>query len=174
MGIALPHTPPYKPQGRGKIERFFRSLRDGFLTGRQRTTLQMLNADLDKWVTGYQESIHSAIRMSPLNRKLTDQGQPLKRIDPTRNINDLFRMTASKKVGSDGCIRMWGNRFEVRDSFPGESLTVYYVPWDKEHIRCGEDRLPAKLLDKHQNARRFDKPIRGIRNNPNNHEGEKS
>lgn len=173
MGIALPHTPPYKPQGRGKIERFFRSLRDGFLTGRQRTTLQMLNADLDKWVGGYQESIHSAIGMSPLNRKLTDQGQPLKRIDPTRNINDLFRMTATKKVGSDGCIRMWSNRFEVRDSFPGEAITIYYVPWDKKHILYGENRLHATLLDKHMNARRFDKPIRGIRNNPNNNEGEK-
>jgi transposase InsO family protein len=34
LGVSLPHTPPYTPRGRGKIERFFRSVREGFLDGR--------------------------------------------------------------------------------------------------------------------------------------------
>ncbi len=31
IGILIVHTPPYQPEGRGKIERFFRSVRDQFL-----------------------------------------------------------------------------------------------------------------------------------------------
>lgn len=168
MGIALPHTPPYKPRGRGKIERFFRSVRDGLLTGRAKTTLRSLNDDLMQWIDEYHKTIHSALNMSPLNRKLDDQGSPLTRIDPITNINDLFRMSMTKKVNSDGCIHIFGNRYEVKDTYPGEVLEIYYVPWDKQNILSGPDRLPAKLLDTHINARRFDKPIRGIRKDTTN------
>jgi curved DNA-binding protein CbpA len=31
LGIVVIHTPPYQPEGRGKIERFFRRVRDQFL-----------------------------------------------------------------------------------------------------------------------------------------------
>jgi transposase InsO family protein len=168
MRIALPHTPPYKPQGRGKIERFFRSLRDGFLSGRQRTTLQKLNADLSVWIAEYHQTIHSVLAMSPLNRKLVDQGQPLPQIDPTQNINDLFRMETTKIVSSDGCIRMWGTRFEIPDSYPGETIQIYYLPWDHQYILCGPDKLIAKPLDTVRNAHRFDQPIRGKRSITNN------
>jgi putative transposase len=163
--MALPHTPPYKPQGRGKIERFFRSLRDGFLAGRQRTSLQKLNADLAKWIDQYHQTIHSALDMSPLNRKLMGQGQPLEQIDPTQNINDLFRMETTKTVRSDGCVRLWGKRFEIPDAYPGETIQIYYLPWDQQSILCGPDKLTAKVLDSIHNARRFDQPIRGKRNN---------
>ena len=173
MRIALPHTPPYKPQGRGKIERFFRSLRDGFLTGRPRTSLQKLNADLAEWVAQYHQTIHSALSMSPLNRQLVDQGQPLEQIDPTQNINDLFRMETVKTVRSDGCIRMWGKRFEVPDSFPSENVRIYYLPWDHDYVLCGPDKIIAKPLDAVRNARRFDQPIRGKRNNDNNNNNPK-
>lgn len=173
MSVSLPHTPPYKPQGRGKIERFFRSVRDGLLTGRARTSLQKLNADLAQWVAQYHQSIHSTLNMSPLNRKLADQGAPLVQIDPTRNINDLFRMETDKIVNADGCIRMWGNRFEVPDSFPGEKVRIYYLPWDHGYLLCGPDKIIAKPLDPVRNARRFDKPVRGKRTNDNNNNNPK-
>jgi len=168
MSIALPHTPPGKPRGRGKIERIFRSLRDGFLTGRQRTSLTKLNAGLQAWIAKYHQSIHSTIGMSPLNRKLIDQGQPLNQIDPTQNINDLFRMETVKTVRSDGCVRMWGKRFEIPDALPGEMIQVYYLPWDQDYLLCGPDKLIAKTVDTHKNARRFDRPVRGKRNHENN------
>jgi putative transposase len=33
LGVHLIHTPPGKPRGRGKVERFFRTVRDGLLDG---------------------------------------------------------------------------------------------------------------------------------------------
>ena len=168
MSVTLPHTPPYRPQGRGKIERFFRSVRDGLLSGRPKTSLQKLNADLAQWVAQYHQGIHSTLGMSPLNRKLADQGATLKQIDPTCNINDLFRMETEKTVNSDGCIRMWGTRFEVLDSYPGEKVRIYYLPWDHSYLLSGPDKLIAKPLDPVKNAHRFDKPVRGKRTNNDN------
>src|SRR5207249_1589865 len=36
LGILMVHTPPYQPEGRGKIERFFRSVREQFLANLDR------------------------------------------------------------------------------------------------------------------------------------------
>lgn len=161
LAIALPHTPPYKPQGRGKIERFFRTVREGFLTGRKQTSLEILNREFSQWLTTYHNTVHRTLLMSPLNRKLADTGQPLEQIDPTRNINDIFRLQGRKKVGSDGCIRMWKTSFEVLDALPGENVDIYYLPWERDYILVGPDKLLAKKVNPINNAHRFEQPKRG-------------
>ena len=98
--------------------------------------------------------------MSPLNRKLIDEGAALKHIPPTQNINDIFRMNALKKVGADGCIRMLKKRFEVRDALPGEKIAVYYLPWDTDYVLTGPDMLMAKVVNTQNNAHRYNKPKR--------------
>lgn len=161
LGISLPHTPPYKPRGRGKIERFFRTVRDSFLTGRTKTSLNKLNTDFVQWINTYHHSQHRSIRMTPIERKLTDKGTALAQIPPTQNINDIFRMETLKRVGQDGCIRMFKKRFEVTDEIPGSTVVVYYLPWSSDYILVGPDKTFVKPLDATRNALRFDKPHRG-------------
>ena len=161
LGIALPHTPPYTPRGRGKIERFFRSVRDGFLTGRATSSLDKLNSDFSVWLTAYHSSVHRTLGCSPLDSKLTKQAAPLKQIDATVDINNIFRMEELKRVGSDGCVRMFKKRFEIPDAIVGESVKVFYLPWDQEYLLAGEDKLLVKPVDTVKNALRFDKPRRG-------------
>lgn len=161
LGISLPHTPPYTPRGRGKVERFFRSVRDGFLTGRDRTSLEKLNTDLVEWITLYHHSPHRTLGMSPLDRKLADTGTGLKQIPATQNINDIFRMEQLKRIASDGCVRLFGKRFEIPDAIPGSVITVYYLPWNQDYILAGPDKLFVRPVDTVHNALRFDKPIRG-------------
>jgi transposase InsO family protein len=161
LGISLPHTPPYKPRGRGKIERFFRTVRESFLAGRDKTSLDKLNTDLSAWIGTYHHTPHHSLRMSPLSRKLADKGAPLTHIASTQNINDIFRMEKLKRVGSDGCIRMFNRRFEVSDEIPGSMVVVYYLPWSTDYILVGPDKTYVKPLDATRNALRFDKPYRG-------------
>lgn len=108
--------------------------------------------------------------MSPLNRKLIDSGNRLQQIDPTCNINDIFRMETTRIIRTNGCIRFWNKRFEIPDALPGESITIYYLPWEREYILVGPDKLIAKPLDPVKNALRFDQPVRGKKNNTNNKE----
>lgn len=161
LGISLPHTPPYMPRGRGKIERFFRSVREQFLTGRSRTSREKLNADFVEWINSYHHTTHRILGMSPLDRKLADTGPGLRQIPATQNINDIFRMEQVKRIASDGCVRLFGKRFEIPDAIPGTSITVYYLPWNQDYILAGPDKIFVRPLDTVNNALRFDKPIRG-------------
>lgn len=168
LGIALPHTPAYKPRGRGKIERFFRTVRESFLTGREKTSLDKLNADLSSWINTYHHTPHHALGMTtPLDRKLSDKGTPLLHIAPTQNINDIFRMEQIRRIGNDGCVRMFNKRFEVPDAIPGSTVVVYYVPWNTGYLLIGPDKIFIRPLDAIRNAMRFDKPQRGHCDNHN-------
>jgi len=51
LAIALIHSKPYTPQGRGKIERFFRTVRGQFLPGFKGQTLNELNEAFDGWLS---------------------------------------------------------------------------------------------------------------------------
>jgi hypothetical protein len=68
---------------------------------------------------------------------------------------------------------MWGMRFEVRDAIPGERISVYYLPWSRDSILTGPDKLIAKPVRLADNARRYDHPRRG-RNNNHNTKGDQS
>lgn len=172
LGVALPHTPPYTPRGRGKIERFFRNVRDGFLTGIATTTLDDLNTKLNLWLQQYHNTCHSTLCMSPLERKITDKGSELQQISATKNIDEYFFMEHHCKVGSDGCVRLFKKRFEIPHAIVGSEITIYYLPWNQDHIFAGPDKQIIKPLDTISNALRFDKPQRGCHNK--NNQGDKS
>ncbi len=69
-GISHRLTAPRSPTTTGKIERFHRTLRTEFLTGRLFTSLQSAQAELDAWVLEYNtERPHQALKMAtPLER----------------------------------------------------------------------------------------------------------
>ena len=162
LSISLPHTPAYRPQGRGKIERLFRSVRDGLVTGRASTSLEKLNHDLDVWVSQYHRKIHSALGKSPMDKK--DQcGNGLKMLDDIRNIDALFRMEELKTIYANGCVRVGGNYYDVPEALPGQKIKIAYLPWDLSVIYMGDEMIPVKPLDKGKNAMRFNKPNRNRR-----------
>jgi hypothetical protein len=68
-------TAPRRPTTTGKIERFHRTLRQEFLTGRVFSDLASAQAELDAWVGSYNtERPHSALGMaSPATRFTTAQ-----------------------------------------------------------------------------------------------------
>ena len=163
LAISLPHTPPYRPQGRGKIERFFRTVREDFLAGKEKTTLSKLNADFSKWINTYHHRIHRSLGMPPLERKLCDQGQELRQLPPNKDLAESFRIKVEKRIYSDGCVRLLRKRFEIPNALPGQRVCIYYLPWEDDHVLVGPDRKIAREPNLTKNAHRFEKPVR--RNN---------
>jgi putative transposase len=89
LGIRLIHSRPGKPEGRGKIERFFRTVRDQFLVeigdAAGVRSLADMNRLFQAWVeTEYHQAVHSETgeepiarwaRASPAERAVPDPGR---------------------------------------------------------------------------------------------------
>ena len=69
-GILLCHTPVRDGAAKGKIERFFRTVRDRFLTQKlDLSSLDALNRQFRDWVEGdYNAREHSTLKMKPVDR----------------------------------------------------------------------------------------------------------
>jgi putative transposase len=157
LSIHLHHTPPYKPQGRGKIERFFRTVRDQFLATDRSKTPQQINKAFNQWLADYHHNIHSALKCSPLQKRMQIESM-CKIVPEVTDIDALFRTEKRCRVYNDGTIHLLKKRFEVPDYLPGDRVTVYYLPWNLSQIYYGDEMKPARLLDTVANAHRFDHP----------------
>lgn len=144
LGIQIIHSRPYRPQGRAKIERWFRTVRMCFL---KRTDLHTIE-DLDhlnrlffSWVEGrYHVHPHRGLEgETPVDRwvRLSGGIRPLpKDVDLDR----LFLEVAPRKVHKDGTIALKGGRFEVGPELIGQSVTVLFDSFDLRHVLVVDQR----------------------------------
>ncbi len=124
LGIALIHARPYKPQGKGKIERFFRTVRMQFLTEVDRMSLDELNGAFDLWIRQvYHQRVHSGTGKKPLDR-FTSRMECL-RASP-EDLKDHFRMIARRRVGKDRTITLDGNLFEAPVKLISQRVDLLY------------------------------------------------
>lgn len=157
LGIQLVHTPPYRPQGRGKVERFFRTVRDQFLPDHYSGSIEQINRDFQEWLSRYHEQVHSSLQRSPLEKRLTSLNV-CRELPEVADTQALFRMERRCRVYNNSTISLLGKQFEVRDCLPGERITAYYLPWDLSQVYYGPDMNTARPVDGIANARRFGHP----------------
>jgi len=132
LGIALVHARPYKPQGKGKIERFFRTVRSEFLTGFQGDTLFDLNQAFSIWLREiYHQREHSSTGQSPFAR-FTSRME-LIRETPT-DLRDYFRKTARRTVARDRTISLNGKVFEAPVALIGKQVELLYHDEEPDRI----------------------------------------
>ena len=126
LGVALIHARPYKPQGKGKIERFFRTVRSEFLTGFKGTTLFDINQTFDLWLNRiYHQRKHSSTGQTPFAR-FTAKMECLR--PAPDNLKDHFRKAARRKVAKDRTISLNGRIFEAPVALIGKQVTVLFHP----------------------------------------------
>jgi len=132
LGIALIHSKPYKPQGRGKIERFFKTVRGQFLPGFKGQTLNELNEAFDGWLTHvYHQRKHSATKQNPFER-FTAKLHCL-RAAPD-NLHDYFRKLARRKVNKDRTITLNGHLYEGPVPLIGKRVELLYHPNQPDQV----------------------------------------
>lgn len=157
LSVHLHHTPPYTPQGRGKIERYFRTVRDQFLAADESKTLQQINNAFNQWLSDYHHNIHSTLKCSPLQKRMQIESK-CRILPEVTDIEALFRTEKRCRVYTDGTVHLQKKRFEVPDYLPGDRVAIYYLPWDLSQIYYGDEMKPARPLDTLANAYRFDHP----------------
>lgn len=153
LGIALIHARPYKPQGKGKIERFFRSVREDFLSGFEGEGLEKLNEAFNAWLRKYHERRHRSTGQTPLER-FTENMECLR--SAPANLADHFRKVARRRVARDRTVILHGKLFEAPVSLIGKQVEILYHDKDQSHveIRChGHSYGYARAVDLHVNCR---------------------
>jgi len=124
LGIALCHSRAYKPQGRGKIERFFKTVRSQFLPGFKGAGLDEINQAFKEWLSSdYNVRKHSATGRKPLAR--FSDGIECIRATPD-NLKDHFRKTIRRKVNRDRTIVLDKHPYEGPVALIGKQVDVLY------------------------------------------------
>ena len=158
LGTLIVHTPPYQPEGRGKIERYFRTLRDQFLTNldpKQPLSLEELNDRLWTWIeTAYHRAEHSALGSTPLLRWQRDI-EHVRQLPPSTDLRRLFFYRLDRLVRRD-CTFLLRNRFyEAPPHLPGQTIEVRFDPLDAAEVEIyfeGKPQGTARLVDPVINA----------------------
>ena len=158
IGILIVHTPPYQPEGRGKIERFFRRVRDQFLTNlapKLLLSLQDLNARFWAWIdNAYHCSEHTALGTTPLLRWQRDIEQ-IRLLSPTTDLRRLFFYRLDRLVRKD-CTFLLQNRFyEAPPHLAGQTIEVRFDPLDTSQVDIyfqGQPQGVARIVDPIVNA----------------------
>jgi len=129
LGIRLIHSRPGRPQGRGKIERFFRTLREQFLAEAQRRpelSLPELNRLLRAWLErSYHRRIHSETGQSPLERFAAARPRYLSEIE----LHDAFLWSVTRAVTKTATVSLHGNRYEVDPVLIGRTVELIFDPY---------------------------------------------
>lgn len=131
LGTVLSYAQPYSPESKGKIERFFRTLKDQWmhvLDWSKIASLEELNELLWSYLEQvYHQNLHSSIQMKPIDR--FTQHIDLIRFPPSRDaLDQLFLHRLTRKVKKDATISLHGNLFEVPFQFVGETIQVRFDP----------------------------------------------
>jgi putative transposase len=130
LGIRLVHSRPGKPQGRGKIERFFATVRIQFLVeieARGVADLSELNRLFAAWVeTVYHRRAHGETGQAPLERLAA--GAPPKLPTPEA-LHEAFLWSEHRTVTKTATVSLHGNTFEVDAALVGHRVEVVFDPF---------------------------------------------
>jgi putative transposase len=114
VGCILRHTPVRDAAAKGKIERFFRRVRDQFLVRQlDLSSLEILNRQFTHWVENdYNARPHDAIGMKPLDRFGIDLAR-IRFLAPSEHNDELFYAEATRKVKKDNTFSFSARRYET-------------------------------------------------------------
>ena len=131
LGIKLVHSAPGRPQGRGKIERFFRTVNGEFVVeiaagdgepGRQVSDLAEMNRLFTAWVeTVYHRRVHSETAAAPLPRWLDGGPYP---VPAPADLAEAFRWSEHRTVSKTALVSLHGNRYEVNPGLVGRKVEL--------------------------------------------------
>lgn len=132
LGIALVHSRPYKPQGRGKIERFFRTVRAEVTDNFAGNTLECLNDAFSCWLrTKYHTRNHGATGNTPFVRFTSNMA--CLRTAPS-DLKDHFRKLEKRRIANDRTLTLNGQLYEGPVALIGKQVDVLYHLHEPQRI----------------------------------------
>lgn len=160
LGLVLIHARPYSGASKGKIERFFHTMKASWMRGlnwNDIKSLDELNSLLTNFINNYNISKHSSLKdendnlLEPNTRWFRDS-KLIKKLD--NNFIDIsFLHTAYPKIRSDAIAYIKNHEFEVNMKYIGKKIVVKYNPLNFETAWIYDD---GKLIDSIHQVNKID------------------
>ena len=127
VGCLLHHTPVRDGAAKGKIERFFRTVRDQFLArALDLTSLETLNRQFTQWAEEhYNAQVHSVLGLSPLDRFALDRNR-VRFLPPNEANDELFFVEEERHVRADNTFSFKSLRWEAPRHLPDRTIHIRF------------------------------------------------
>ena len=158
LGMRVLRTAVRDAAAKGKIERFFRTVRTSFLETLQLEglpqDLEALNRAFRIWTeTHYNGATHSAHGLTPSQRWI-EGAQRLRTVN-LDEADELFLFETQRKVRKDGTFSLKAQRFETDSTLAGKEILVRYEPinfnrvdvWFEQQFRGRATELDLRAND---------------------------
>ena len=141
LGVRLIHASPRAATTKGKIERFFRTVRDQCLVEiDDGVELSELNRLFSAWLeVVYHRRVHSETGQAPLARFDAGGAPPL----PTPALlREAFLWSQERTVTKTAMVSLHGNRYEVDPALVGRKVELVFDPFDLTRIEVRYQHRP--------------------------------
>lgn len=167
LGIALVHSKPYDSPARGKIERFWRTIRECFLPlvpMERNYSLEQFNTLFRHWLDkDYHRKFHHGILQPPLDRYLDDVKNTTLRRLPQQELELYFYQTYQRKVKNDATISVNARLFEVPAKYIGATIELRHPTGQPLELWLYENDQPVVKIQQVDPIFNSDSPLKGIK-----------
>jgi len=140
LKIRLIHSTPYRPEGRGKIERFFGTVETDFLPEarvlietKKIDTLEDLNRYFQAWLEmSYQRRLHPEVHKTPL--EVWEEEKERVRFESPPRLREVFLWREERTVSKYGVVSIQGNQYEVAGELAKTRVEVRFNPFDLAEV----------------------------------------
>ncbi len=156
IGTSINYCKPYTPTAKGKIERWFRTMKDQWMASldmRDFHSLDQIRGSLLAWIHIYNNTPHASLKgMSPMDRFFSEPEQ-IRRLSQEQ-IDKSFLLEIERRVSADSVIVIDQTEYEVDFRFAKQRIRLRYSPDMKDIYIVEPDSslTPIRLLNKQENA----------------------
>lgn len=132
LGCTLLHSQPFVPQGRGKIERMFGTVRERFLSAIDPCEIKDiddLNQRFFRWLdSDYTKKAHSSLNGLSPHDVLMSQVSKLNLITDRGRLEEAFMLRITRKIQHDATCQIENVLYETDSRFCGQRVEIRYEP----------------------------------------------
>lgn len=160
LGIHLVHSRPGDAPAKGKMERFWRTLRAQLIERldlQRVTTLDEFNLRLWTWVEmEYHHQPHSSLSGRTPLEVWESEAEQIRWVEDAGQLEQNFHAEVERLVRNDSTVQWRGVFYEVPPYLPRQRVRLRYALLDPTHVSVldGETEIPVRRVQPVENAQR--------------------
>lgn len=134
LGATLIHAQVYHGNQKGKIERTFKTIKEGWMYNIDYSkyhSVEELEKSLSIFINNKNNTVHSVTKKTPIDRFLEDSDHIVRKDE--RFINRTFLHTIERKVRNDALVSVNTDLYETGQEYIGKRIEIRYEP-DMSHV----------------------------------------